>query len=482
MKYRPSKRVLWLSIPLIPAVLMCGGLWLAGQPDAEALATRGAKPPPKKHFSLLSADLWSRSGDAGEWLGDGFDALVAWEYNPWRNEWKRDRPGFGGRLRRLEESNRPEDKAELERLRKLGREWYERIVARYPELAIGEDRKIPREQNGFLQWHELLARVRKEQGDSLFSTALPADLMNHLRKQTEPDVAAMKAWVEANRARIDEIRAIGLLPDHSVAGVTEEQRMTGAIIRTREAVSALLLDARAAAADGDSARAIESIRAANGLANHLSDIGSPSLLDMLLGANLRLQMQNYVLTNLLPAMSGGQVDLAAWESALNPTLRTPSDLAKTQRAEWALWMSQGILPTLSDSADPATPRDGDYLAEAYTVYVENLARQTEGASLKDFADLPTPTLSMDQLSRRSRELAEEMALARGREVRAIFLRYQESTGLTQAAFAIMSGQAVPTDPIYGLPYKWDPVKRELSLPDVPHERKYKLKPVKVPKL
>lgn len=84
---------------------------------------------------------------------------------------------------------------------------------------------------------------------------------------------------------------------------------------------------------------------------------------------------------------------------------------------------------------------------------------------------------MEHLSRRSRD----QQLINHGDPRAIFLRHQEATGLTQAAFVIMNGQPLPLDPVYGQPYKWDPVKRELSLPDVPKRLEYKIKPVKVPK-
>ncbi|RYD40071.1 MAG: hypothetical protein EOP85_14875, partial [Verrucomicrobiaceae bacterium] len=219
MKYRPSKRVVWLALPLVPLVLMSGLLWYTGQPDSEAVSRRGAHAPAEKKFSLANPGSW---GVSGGWLGDGMDALMGWEYNPWKDQWKRDR-SFGKRMADLAASGRPEDKAELERLKKLGREWYERNLARYPDLARPQPKEIPREENGFLQWQELVKKVRENQGE-LFEK-MPQDLLDHLRKNTEPDMASVKAWLDANRARIDEIRAIGLLPGHSAAGISDEDRL-----------------------------------------------------------------------------------------------------------------------------------------------------------------------------------------------------------------------------------------------------------------
>jgi hypothetical protein len=52
--------------------------------------------------------------------------------------------------------------------------------------------------------------------------------------------------------------------------------------------------------------------------------------------------------------------------------------------------------------------------------------------------------------------------------------------MIQAAFAIMKGQAIPNDPVYGLPYTWDPATRQLSPPDNPAFQKMARKPIVVP--
>ncbi|RYD45472.1 MAG: hypothetical protein EOP85_08945 [Verrucomicrobiaceae bacterium] len=473
MKPFPNKRVVWLIIPLVPVVLMTAVLWYAGRPDAEAIARRGAEPPPEKKFSLVDPGSWSVTAD---WLGDGMDALMTWEYNPWREQWKRDR-WFGKRIEKLQNSNNPEDKAELERLRKMGQEWYERILARYPELAMKPVTPVAPGENGYLQWQKLMESVLSSKGH-LFQSPIPQDLVDHIRKGNDPDMAALKSWLEANRARIEEIRAIGLLPAQAAEGTFEEVQRLGSNTWVRHASDALMLDARAAMADGDTARALESIRAMTGLADHLSDNGSPTLIGTMLAYNIRGRAERYVLESLLSSASPGSIDTAAWQAALNPTLRAPSEMADTIRGEWNIGMPASLLAVLSDSADPGTPRDADYLAELYTRHTAALIKQAEGVSLKEYAASPQVVTSVDQLSRRSRELQ----LVNQWDPRSVFVRGQEQTGLTQAAFAIMNGQPVPVDPVYGLPYKWDPVKRELALPDIPDKRNYKTRPVTVPRM
>ena len=58
-------------------------------------------------------------------------------------------------------------------------------------------------------------------------------------------------------------------------------------------------------------------------------------------------------------------------------------------------------------------------------------------------------------------------------------RAQSATGMMQAAFALMKGQPLPPDPVYGLPYQWDPATRTLSPPDSPEFQEMQLKPVVV---
>ena len=53
----------------------------------------------------------------------------------------------------------------------------------------------------------------------------------------------------------------------------------------------------------------------------------------------------------------------------------------------------------------------------------------------------------------------------------------------QAAFAILKGQPVPNDPVYGQPYIWDPATRLLSPPAGPaFDTTLNLKPITLPQL
>ena len=54
------------------------------------------------------------------------------------------------------------------------------------------------------------------------------------------------------------------------------------------------------------------------------------------------------------------------------------------------------------------------------------------------------------------------------------------SAMNQAAFAIMKGEPIPNDPVFGLPYQWDPNTRTLSPPSSPEFKEISIDPIKVP--
>jgi hypothetical protein len=113
------------------------------------------------------------------------------------------------------------------------------------------------------------------------------------------------------------------------------------------------------------------------------------------------------------------------------------------------------------------------------VDVVNSHRGQPLSRLPDIDFQPSPP-DLSHLSRNSRETME-MLWVGARAWRKGWDRAQSSSAMTQAAFALMQGQAVPNDPVYGLPYRWDPETRTLAAPDSPAFKEMDLKPIKVPK-
>jgi hypothetical protein len=247
----------------------------------------------------------------------------------------------------------------------------------------------------------------------------------------------------------------------------------------RNCSEALCLEARYAVEQGDIAESLESIKAAGNLARALSNTRNPTLKCVFSGSVMMARARDVTFQSILPKIPSDQLDLPAWESALFSTLKTPTQFADCMRAEWTHLMLKYILTTFADPAEENQPPDPDHLVEAYTRYVSNMVK---GHAPLALADLPShPWIPMDTtgLSWRSQRLC---SLIGSYNYRINWERTQQRTGLTKAAFAVLKGQLPPNDPIYGKPYSWNPVTREISMPDSPEFRYYNPKPIKLPKL
>lgn len=474
MGYRPSKRVLWLVLPLGTVAVVLGLLWYSGEKDAEALADRGAREAVERKFSPLDPGSWTEAGGTGRWFGEGVESVMTWKHNPWR----RERVHVGKRLRELRDSTDPADQAEYQRLKKLGREWQERLLERYPELALPKDKELPEEKNAFLK---LMALFKEIDGTRGGSSPLPTDELRgrgHLL-----DTGAAQDIVTKNREMIDQLREIGLMTEHSSNGYDPGHQRPNPYNLLCGA-ELLLLDARLAAAQGDTAGALETIRATRGLADHLTGVSTAGTLEGCLVGVMQQQIRMYLMESILPSLPADGIDLAEWEAAAGLGVARPPDYAGMQRGDWNGIMSE-LLPAMVDTSDVAVPPDADLLVEIYTRHMRETATMQGDRTLAEMGGEPRHGPAVDHLSWRGQELASMLGL-RGEEeivdLRSPWLAQQASTGMTQAAFAILHGKPVPNDPVSGLPYRWDPATRELSMPDTPRYRSFDIRPVKVPKI
>jgi hypothetical protein len=447
--------------------------WPARTPSESEIAKRGSVAPPEPDFSIIDSQTWRTSyGSPRDWIDQGMDSLMSWDLNPWKveDQW------FGQHLEILRKSKNPNDQAEFDRLRKLGREWHQRIAARYPELA-NLYRDVPDDRNALKKLADLEKRFRSAEDPNIYLVAdFPKDLKEQLSNRKPWDTQAAKAWLDANQSLLDEIHSIGLMTDSSTKGFADfnPYRLTGSF------TNMLLLEARVAADHGDVQGALESIQAANGLAGHLSGADAPTLVMTLHGYSLQRTIRETVFGSILPDLQPSQVDLTTLENGLNPKIESPETWAKTIRAEWNVGMGEFLLPSLADTADLKAPRDPDLLAEAYTRQVLEIVRNNENRTLTELPGHPDPKLDFNHLSLKSRSI---MSMVEVSYARKYWEMAQIHAGLTQAAFAILRGQPVPNDPIHGKPYMWDPNTRLLSLPaGAPFNQNNKFRPLVLPKL
>jgi hypothetical protein len=242
----------------------------------------------------------------------------------------------------------------------------------------------------------------------------------------------------------------------------------------------LLADARLAAEEGRPEDALESIRAANGIASHLGEIETPSLLATTVQTLIRIQTQRQFFSNIMPAISFGGTDVAAWESALFPPLEVSGNFAQITKGEWNVTARQFLTPMLMDTADPLYPPDPEALLDAHASFFLKLVQDHEGIPIAQWQSVPVGhQIPGQHLSYRSRQLTD--ALMPGLKAwRKGWERVQHHQGLFQAAFSIIKGDPPPADPVHGQPYQWDPATRTLSPPDSPEFKEMDIEPIVIP--
>lgn len=416
--------------------------------------------------------------DSFDWLSENCGKLMAWDKNPW----KRPSRSFGSHFLELKASKDPADQAKVRRIEQLADALFQQLLKRYPELAA-EMRKVVPERNGFLKFLEF--QERYNQSGQPFTAQLPVPIPESLSKHLrgEPwDPAAARHWLDSQRSFIDEVRSIGLLPEQSVAEIELDRWFYMPARFTKDCSDALLLDARLAAEDGNTARALASVRAAIGLADHLGDVETPTLLATTVQILVRLGTERYVVSEVMHSLPPGALDVSAWQNALDPAPRDPDDFARVMAGEWNVCGPYFLLRPIADTEDPKYPSDPEALLDAYSgtfVEIVDLHRGQPLSRLPDL-DFPSSPPDLSHLSWQSRETMFGLWVGAA-AWRKGWDRAQSSSAMTLAAFAIMQGQAPPNDPVYGLPYRWDPETRTLSAPDSPDFKEMDLKPIKVPK-
>jgi hypothetical protein len=477
-KYRPSKPFLLAMSGMLPlAIALAFGML----PDLSALAAPripGMPVFPQARLadqapSALKPDLVTRGRKAVDWLEDRHWDLLTWDRNPWKRPGP---PGFGEHYFEMLKSNKPADQASLATVRHWSGPLYRQLQRRYPELAIPL-KPVPDDRNGFLEWLELSERVEADPSQDF---AFPASLRQYVDDAGPWNAADARSWRITDKAKIDEVRAIGLLTERSIAGLAIDRYSFIPARHARNCVNALLVDARLAAGEGDAAAALESVRAARGFADHFDKIETPTLLSITVSILLNLELQKQVLADLIPSLPPGKFDPQAWDAAVRPEVVPPSEFARIMKGEWNVGVQQFLLPILCDAGDPHYLGDPEAFIDFYSARFVDTVKAYDRDTMPDWSHVSSPPLrEASHLSRESRKLAEimfvgEQAWGKG------MLRAQYIVAMNSAAFAIMKGEAVPKDRIHGLPYIWDPATRLLSPPADSNFAEQKLTPITVP--
>jgi hypothetical protein len=489
MKFRPSKtfvRNLCGVLPLLGALMV--GLWpeldaLRNPPIPGDIVFSPQRPDFAKTKRVSAANPSSPTqpfvthaagrGWSLDWMWETWDQVMSWEKNPWKLE----RPEFCQHYFDLMNSEDPADRARAEELCRLGDGLYRKMLARYPELAL-PSRDVPAERNGSLKLLELAERFDKD-GRASNTPGLPGAL-NDLVSREVWDSAATREELLKEKPLMDEIRRIGLMPERSIKGIDILRWGHTSARFYKGCADVLLAEARLAAEEGNSAAALESIRAANGIAAHLGEIETPSLLATTVQVLIHLGVQKQAFATIIPSLPSGSVDVAAWKAAVVSPIAGPDEFARILKGEWSVTTRQFLAPMLMDTEDPHYPRDPGDLLDAHAGFFLQASRDHEGRPISDLHRLPViQQIESSHLSYESRRMVAELSIGAG-AWRKGWERKQSVTSMAHAAFAIMGGEPVPRDPVFGLPYVWDPATRTLSPPDSPEFKEMEIKPIVVP--
>lgn len=412
-----------------------------------------------------------------DWGPLSVDSLIQWDYNPWRQK-----PVWAGEnLMKLRYSKDPADHEKLDAINKLTETWFQRVLTRHPDMAV-EYEDVPDAENGLLRMLEFAKQFDDPSSDSN-CLRFPPELIAYSKTSGPWNEPAAREWLENEKDLLAEIRAIGLAPEESVKGIPIDQWATMSLELYRACAVALMMDARIAAQDGDITRALESVHAANGLADHLQNIETPTGFNsMMVAPRIRSEVQQRFLSEVIAVIPTKNLDLDAWENAVTPPPASSADFARLLRGEWAAGLQREIIPVLADSEDPKTPPDPedyiDVVTEAYRRVIDTVEKLP--LSEIESATFPPPP-SMEELSLESRQFnpgINEFPAT----LKTLWEAQQISNGLVQAAFALLKDEPGPDDPIYGEPYFWDPATRQLSAPKGEKFASMNLQPIKLPKL
>ncbi|MES2437640.1 MAG: hypothetical protein V4584_01150 [Verrucomicrobiota bacterium] len=481
MKYRPSRNFVYLMVALCPlTVALYFGL-MPELPGFEARAIPGeiafssATPPAgQKKVAKRTA---TKSVRAEEWMEEGYENFMKWDNNPWKSD---RHSSFGGHYLQLLSSKDPKDQAYCREIGRQVEAWYRKLMLRYPELAV-EMRTVPDEENAFLKWLELSARVKEERKGQLSMLGFPPSLEHHLMSDGPWDPDAATTWLAQNQSRMDEIHAIAGMTDASVNGIAVERWTDVPVRLALDCARSLMFEARLAAEQGDPAAALESIRAAKNFSDHFMRVESPTLWSQTIQMIIQRDLTDLTFNCLLQTLPAGSVEADAWQTALNPAIAPPSEFARSMKGEWGSMIRYWVLPIILDTEEPDRVTDGAELLDTQAIPYRRVVRTFEQGELTDIPNLDD-SLAVDfsHLSRNGRKLGEILSTGADHWSES-WKRAQSGHAMTLAAFAVMKGQPVPKDPIYGKEYTWDPTTRVLSMPSGEDFERMKIKPITIPR-
>jgi hypothetical protein len=360
------------------------------------------------------------------------------------------------------------DAAEREKVRRVN-VLYEATLAKHPGLAVTY-KDVPDDRNGFLKWCQF------EQRHPSGSLDLPEEIKRMINGE-DWDADKVAAWMNEHAGLIAEIMEIGLSPDQSAKGVGFPKDGFVQAKLAKEASDLLLMRARLEAERGSPETSLQSLQAAMGLASHLDQIETPSLLHATVSILLRLSASRQFFENVLPALPGDSSDLSAWQQNFGATV-SPEEFGRLLIGEWHIGTRYLALPAMvSGEEEWKDVSDPEAFLDRWADWVEAQARGCDSTDLGHLSDtLGGIHAEADGMSRHSIGMLEVLGTGLTSWSKG-WVRSQIVWQQQNAAFAYMRGEPLPNEPITGKPFVWDEASQSVRLPEDERLKDIDVKPL-----
>jgi hypothetical protein len=360
------------------------------------------------------------------------------------------------------------DAAEREKVRRVNA-LYEATLAKHPGLAVTY-KDVPDDRNGYLKWRQFEQRYPNGSLD------LPEDIRRMINGE-DWDADKVAAWMKEHADLIAEIMEIGLTPDQSAKGVGFPKDGFVQAKLAKEAADLLLMRARLEAERGSTETSFQSLQATMGLANHLDQIETPSLLHATVSILLRLGASHQFFENVLPALPGDALDLSAWQQNFGAT-SSPEEFGRLLIGEWHTGSRHIALPAMvSGEAEWKDVSDPEVFLDRWADWVEAQVQGCESTDLSHLSDtLGGIHAETDGIGSHSIGMLEVMetgltAWSKG------WVRSQIVWQQQNAAFAHLRGEPLMNEPITGKPFVWDETSQSVRLPEDERLKDFDVKPL-----
>ncbi len=356
--------------------------------------------------------------------------------------------------------------------------WYEELLERYPQFQV-EFKDVPDEENGFLQFLELM----EEFGGSNAKLPMSDELRDMLSGDGSWNSVLVTDWMRPNEVLFARLLEIAEAPGQSVKGIDIERYIVVGAALARDIALVLQAAARLEIDGGSPDEALRLFKASANLANHFDGVEHPLLLSKTVSVLVRMENLANFRSTILPRIAGDRELLEQWRIALAHPESINTAAPRLFNGEWHATVRCFLLPgLLTSGSDLSRMPDPDAFLDAYAVAMSGTKKHVAGLSLADVTPGNTiPIQPPNHLSPLADEaLAWDSLRFGASEWLRAFGRTLSQHAMHDATFAVLLGERLPLEPHTGMPFIWDEASRTILPPPEALELGLELEPIVVP--